>query len=1654
MKKAIGVGLFLVGFVFAVAFFLPLVARAEKEQPSASAPTAKDLLVGQVEKAKALLKEGKLDDAEAQLLSVRKQASDQKIALGSSTEKTINKLLGEIGDKRTELKKKALMGRFAAAEDLYKQSKFAEAQQAFVEIKKDAEAQKVDLGFWTKSKLNSYIKKSASKAEEALKKTGRESKAAEAEKAKASAETLKQTLLAKFAEGEKLYKDGKYREAQTLLQDVSDASNVNGISLGYSVSRRLRNYLEDANRKIVEAAKAESDAKLAEKQEKVRNDLLQKFADAEALYKEGKYAEAKTAFQEIQVTRQKEKTSLGYFKDRTVDSYVSKCDSAIAKAAEDAGRAQKERLEKEAAEKARTEKEAEDKRVADLKNSLLVKFDDAEKLYKAGKYAEAKTVFEEIRATRDKEKINLGFLKDGAVNSYISKCDSAVARSAQDAGKAEKDRLEKEAAEKARTEKAAEEKRVADLKNSLLVKFDDAEKLYKAGKYAEAKTAFEEVRATRDKEKINLGFLKDGAVNSYISKCDSAIARSAEDARKAEEARVAREAAETARRQQEADAAAKAEKERLEKEASRTAVAEKQPAPPVQVDAGKAEKEAEEKRLADLKRALLVKFDDAEKLYKAGKYAEAKAAFEEIRAARDKEKINLGFLKDGAVNSYISKCDSAIAKAAEDAGKAEKERLESQAREKTQKEKDAQAAAREELKTRLLNQFKEGESLYKAAKYAEAKPVLLDVKNVSESAGIDLGFWNSRNLNKYLTEIEQKKAQADQAAQRAQKAADEAAKKPEQAAVKPGEAAKKPEEVAAKPAVKPAAEVKVDEEAARRAKAEAAYKTALEANRRGDYTAAVQNAYAALSIMPDYYEAAVLLESAQAKLDRTKIEERPYEDSKEAEREAAEVQIVNLLAGARKAMAEKKYLVAQGFAEQAKAVAAAKVSMGFENYVQEADEFLKVIAPKVAEEKYKDERKLRQETRDLLRDEKDKAALAKQHDIETLMASAKDNIRKEAYAAAEQDLDAILMIKPDHALARVYKELVGQWAAQKLERDASVKSADSLRKLNTHLSEQLIFTITPPLQFPPNWLEAMAGRTDYMGTPTSQYIEADIYRGRAALRQPATLETQEVEKKLQKRLPYFEFSGQPFMTMIDFLRSTSGLNIVVDPKAAPTADQTITLQLTDATVKVILDLMTAQVALKWTVRENFVYISDEAGIAGFMISGAQLTIVYDVRDLIMPVEDWGGGTTGGTGGRGSTGGTGGRGSTGGTGSTGGRGSTGGTGSRQFGGGFGDENAGSGGRQFGGPGGESATERGTGATPGFGQRAPGGGAPGGGSRQSYTATDTAGYDLATLIMETVDRSVWNVPPDSYTVRYMTGGRLVVYAQPETQRRVVDFLMQLREIRAIYVLVESREVKCGTWWMSSFATNWTGVDFIAEDLAAGRGPWTQLSAIVDTGGRAVAGPIFGTRPDVIGGTTLNVGFFDGVELAAFLHMMEESQDSELVDYNVLMLSNGQQSYIDNTRTQDYPANVTATVAESAVAIVPQIQRITYGTTVTYRPTVSYDRRYVTLDVYPLMDTLDASTPYVFPGYQGAIIQQLQTTSSFSLRSTVSVPDGGTVFVGGRSQAFEGYGERGAPLLSKIPVLGAFFKAKERVKEKASIIYFVTPHIIIRDEYESRL
>jgi general secretion pathway protein D len=176
-----------------------------------------------------------------------------------------------------------------------------------------------------------------------------------------------------------------------------------------------------------------------------------------------------------------------------------------------------------------------------------------------------------------------------------------------------------------------------------------------------------------------------------------------------------------------------------------------------------------------------------------------------------------------------------------------------------------------------------------------------------------------------------------------------------------------------------------------------------------------------------------------------------------------------------------------------------------------------------------------------------------------------------------------------------------------------------------------------------------------------------------------------------------------------------------------------------------------------------------------------------------------------------------------------------------------------------------------------------------------------------------------------------------------------------------------------------------------------------------------------------------------------------------------------------------SVIPVVGDFAAAQMPVIAVISEGSHLTVQAVISNDRRYVRLTVVPYFSRIGRVDTFTFTGSsttveesdddtteddkqkrarrrreesrEGTTVQQ-PTLAVFSVTTTVSVPDGGTVLLGGIKRLSEGRNEFGTPILNKIPYINRLFRNVGIGRETQSLMMMVTPRIIIQEEEEQNL
>lgn len=124
---------------------------------------------------------------------------------------------------------------------------------------------------------------------------------------------------------------------------------------------------------------------------------------------------------------------------------------------------------------------------------------------------------------------------------------------------------------------------------------------------------------------------------------------------------------------------------------------------------------------------------------------------------------------------------------------------------------------------------------------------------------------------------------------------------------------------------------------------------------------------------------------------------------------------------------------------------------------------------------------------------------------------------------------------------------------------------------------------------------------------------------------------------------------------------------------------------------------------------------------------------------------------------------------------------------------------------------------------------------------------------------------------------------------------------------------------------------------------------------------------------------------------------------------------------------------------------IQYEPYGVTLTIKPVLRDEGRKIMLEVQPTVSALDWANGVTVSGFD------IPALTKRSATTTVTIPDGGTLGIGGLLKREDMKTVRAIPVLSKIPIIGELFKHESFQQGESELVIFVTPRIATADIHE---
>ena len=296
---------------------------------------------------------------------------------------------------------------------------------------------------------------------------------------------------------------------------------------------------------------------------------------------------------------------------------------------------------------------------------------------------------------------------------------------------------------------------------------------------------------------------------------------------------------------------------------------------------------------------------------------------------------------------------------------------------------------------------------------------------------------------------------------------------------------------------------------------------------------------------------------------------------------------------------------------------------------------------------------------------------------------------------------------------------------------------------------------------------------------------------------------------------------------------------------------------------------------------------------------------------------------------------------------------------------------------------------------------------------------------------------------FTIQYRNG-RIVVVHTPEVQEQVEELLNNFRKARNLQVHILARFIQIDKAFLDKLnltCSYSSGTKYLPEDTyGAGLNPslGNTLTRFGDWG------------PS--GGLHVTYTYTSDYIVNKVLDAVIAGRKGTVLQAPRLTCFNTQRANMQVVRNVNYVRTVNS-------ENVPEIGNIPDGIIFDVQPFVSADRRYITLVLQPQMRNLDNMLQFIYGAETTerqvtnnvVIIQtdykriSLPTTTLRSLGTTVTVPNGGTLLLGGFTSAEERSEVSTAPFLEGIPLLRFLARGWERLDARSSLIMLITAQTV---------
>jgi Flp pilus assembly secretin CpaC/tetratricopeptide (TPR) repeat protein len=361
-----------------------------------------------------------------------------------------------------------------------------------------------------------------------------------------------------------------------------------------------------------------------------------------------------------------------------------------------------------------------------------------------------------------------------------------------------------------------------------------------------------------------------------------------------------------------------------------------------------------------------------------------------------------------------------------------------------------------------------------------------------------------------------------------------------------------------------------------------------------------------------------------------------------------------------------------------------------------------------------------------------------------------------------------------------------------------------------------------------------------------------------------------------------------------------------------------------------------------------------------------------------------------------------------------------------------------------------------------------------SREELSAAKQERIDeLTLLIQDTIEPDSWyEYGEGEGTINIYQNKKLIVMQSREVHTRIEKLLKSLRESLGNQVALEARFLVVGENFLEDIGLD---VDFPVIDLGGkiGEVSFNQGSSLVtppaSTGILGSFGASEGTSITPSGQIEGGYGtVLDDLQVSFLLRATQAHRDSKTLNAPKCTVLSGESAVIRNQRTIRYPMlpeiGSTDTTfgggGSTSSSQENEYGQVITGTLLSITPTITPDRKHVLLNITTELrsflgfETTNLEVPNLTSG-TGEIFSYnvtLPQTEISRVQTRVSVPDSGTLLLGGQKITAETDTEAGVPILSKIPILGRAFRNNSTIRDSKILLILVKPTIILQDEADS--